>query len=325
MLAADGNQHLAERIREPDHQRADRRARDRADAAEHDNHEGKDQHLVAHAGIDRGERRDHDAAECGERDAGGEDEAIDALGADAERARHVAVLGRGAHDHADARPGDDDEHHRGDRQTKQADRDAVVLVGEIVGQLERAAQEFRRGDRMHVLAEQDLAHLVEHEDQPVAEQHLREMVAAVEPLDEQAFQREARHECDRDAAGERRQEAAGRQRQPVRHVGAEHIEGAVREVDDAEDAEHERQPARHEKEHEAVLDAVEQMNGEGRKVHGVFPARSARLSRLSLAPRSGERVASEASRVRGPGELSEGPLTRPAFGGSTSPRKNGER
>ena len=188
MLAADGDQHLAERVGEADQQRADRRARDRADAAEHDHHEREDQHLVAHAGIDGRERRDHDAAERRERDAGREHQPVDALGADAERARHVAVLGRGAHDHADAGLRDDEEHHGRDREAEQADREAIVLVGEIIGELERAAQEFRRRDRMHVLAEQDLAHLVEHEDQAVAEQHLRQMIAAVEPLDEQAFE-----------------------------------------------------------------------------------------------------------------------------------------
>ena len=56
---------------------------------------------------------------------------------------------------------------------------------------------------MNVLAEQDVAQLIEHQDEAVAQQHLREVVAAVEALDEQAFEREARHECDDDAADQR--------------------------------------------------------------------------------------------------------------------------
>ena len=70
MLATRGKKHLAKRIGKADQQRADRRARDRADAAEHDDDEGEDQHLVAHAGKDGRERRHDDAAERGERDAG---------------------------------------------------------------------------------------------------------------------------------------------------------------------------------------------------------------------------------------------------------------
>ena len=53
------------------------------------------------------------------------------------------------------------------------------------------------------LPNSDLAHLVEHEDQPVGEQYLRQVIAAVEPLDEHALQQEARDECDRDAADDR--------------------------------------------------------------------------------------------------------------------------
>ena len=68
---------------------------------------------------------------------------------------------------------------------------------------------------MHVLAEQDVADLVEHEDQPIGEQHLAEVIAAIEALDERAFEQQARDEGDRDAADERDEEAAGLERDPV--------------------------------------------------------------------------------------------------------------
>ncbi len=43
------------------------------------------------------------------------------------------------------------------------------------------------------------------------------------------------------------------------------------EIDDAEDAENERQPAGDKKEHKAVLNAIQQLNGEGQRIHHDCP------------------------------------------------------
>ena len=43
------------------------------------------------------------------------------------------------------------------------------------------------------------------------------------------------------------------------------------EVDDAEDAEHERQPARDEEQHEPVLHPVQELDGEADEVHSKTP------------------------------------------------------
>ncbi len=111
------------------------------------------------------------------------------------------------------------------------------------------------------------------------------MIAAVEALDEGAFERKADDEGDRHAAKQRDEEAAGLEREPVRHVSAEHVEGAVREIDHAKDAEDQRQPARDQEQHEAVLHAVEHLNGEGGEVHegSVVP-------RLAEREEGGERM-----------------------------------
>ena len=53
---------------------------------------------------------------------------------------------------------------------------------------------------MHVLAEQDVPQLVEHEDQAEAEEHLGEVVAPVEALHEDLLEEEPDDEGDRDAA-----------------------------------------------------------------------------------------------------------------------------
>ena len=96
------------------------------------------------------------------------------------------------------------------------------------------------------------------------------------------------------------EEAAGVGGDPVGEIGAEHVEGAVREVDDAEDAEDERQPARHQEQHQPVLHAVEQLDGEVRGPCGSLPwlhrrgslqARS-RDARLARPPVPASRIAS---------------------------------
>src|SRR5678816_1491967 len=69
---------LAEGVDEADQQRRDQRAGDRPDAADDDDDEADDQHARPHAGIDRRERRGDHAGERGERDAAGEDDAIQA-------------------------------------------------------------------------------------------------------------------------------------------------------------------------------------------------------------------------------------------------------
>ena len=128
----------------PISKRADGCAGDRADAAEHHHDEGQDQHAVAHAGKHRGDRRNDDAAERRQRDADREHVAVDLIELDAEHARHLAVLGAGAHDHADLGAGDDQEDHGGDDQAEHADRQPVDRIGQIVGELDRARQPSRR-------------------------------------------------------------------------------------------------------------------------------------------------------------------------------------
>src|SRR5262249_10972713 len=54
-------------------------------------------------------------------------------------------------------------------------------------------------------------------------------------------------------------------------VRADHVEAAVREVDDAHDPEDQRQSRRHEKQQQPVLQAVEALNQERRERHILQP------------------------------------------------------
>ena len=122
---------------------------------------------------------------------------------------------------------------------------------------------------MDVVAEEPALQLVEEEHQPVGEEHLGEMVAGVQAGDGETLDGEADEDHDGKADEDREQQAARSLRDPPRQVGAEHVEGAVREIEDAEDAEHQRQPAGDEEEQQAVFDAVDDLQGEERKAH--FP------------------------------------------------------
>ena len=56
-------------------------------------------------------------------------------------------------------------------------------------------------------------------------------------------------------------------RQRVREIRADHVEAAVREVDDAQDAEDQRQAARDEEQQQPVLQGVEALDQKDGKVH----------------------------------------------------------
>jgi hypothetical protein len=95
------------------------------------------------------------------------------------------------------------------------------------------------------------------------------VVPAVEAAHEHVLKQEPGREGQRRPAEHREREAARPGRDPVREIGAQHVEGAVREVDHAQDAEHERQPGRDQEQHEPVLHGVQELHGEGGEVHAL--------------------------------------------------------
>jgi hypothetical protein len=51
------------------------------------------------------------------------------------------------------------------------------------------------------------------------------------------------------------------------HVGTDHVEAAMRQVDDAHDAEDERKPTGNQEEQQPVLDSVQTLNKENDRIH----------------------------------------------------------
>src|SRR5579885_3302304 len=137
-------QRLAEIVGEADGERADGGAAEAAHAADDDDGKGQRQHLEIEAGIDAEKGAADDAAERGEEGAEREDEHRDAVGVDADAARHLRVVDGGAHRRAHAglfhrqpqRDADGDRHADHEdavqREVNAADHDAGAELGTSV-------------------------------------------------------------------------------------------------------------------------------------------------------------------------------------------------
>ena len=81
-----------ERQHLPEHQRAEERAPERAEPADHHHDERLDDDVDVHAGHDAAHRRDQRAAEAGEERAGHERQRVELSDVGAERGEHLAVV-----------------------------------------------------------------------------------------------------------------------------------------------------------------------------------------------------------------------------------------
>ena len=124
--------------------------------------------------------------------------------------------------------------------------------------------------------------LVEEQQQPERAEHVVEMVAAVERPDRDHLQRHADQQR-RDQRQQRTEhEAAGQRREGRGEIGADHVERAVRQIDQVHDAEDQRQAGRQQEQQHAELDAVEALFDQIK--HGRWPRRPAlRPSRSGLS------------------------------------------
>ena len=84
-----------------------------------------------------------------------------------------------------------------------------------------------------------------------------EVITPIEPAQRHHLDRHADHE--RGDEGEQRpgEEAAGQRREGGGEIGADHVERAVRQVDEIHDPEHQRQPGRKQEQQQPELQAVQ--------------------------------------------------------------------
>ena len=109
--------------------------------------------------------------------------------------------------------------------------------------------------------------LVEEQDQAERRQHLVEVIALVERAEDDDLERDADRDRRRRAAASpsRNEPVAAKRRR--RDIGADHVERAVRQVDHVHDAEDQRQPGRHQEQHDPELHPVQHLLDE----HGSWP------------------------------------------------------
>lgn len=108
-------------------------------------------------------------------------------------------------------------------------------------------------------AEQHDDDLVEHQNEREGRQHLVQMIAAVELADHQRLDGKAGEGSGAKGCGNAEPEAARLPCYPGARIGAHHVERPMGEVDHPHDAENQRQPGRQQKQHDAVLKAVQQL------------------------------------------------------------------
>ena len=216
---------------------------DRAHAADHHHHEGVADRGEIGGEIGRLARHLQRAAEAGERGAerehGGEQHGL----IDAERADHLAVLRRRPHQPAEARAREREmqrqQHHRADKNQEQ-----VVARQLAAEHFDRAAQARRARPEQVFRSPQPERGVVDDQHQREGGEQLEQFGRAINPPQQHDLDQRADDADDKrggDDAAPEAERAADMGGEGIGDVGPQHIEGPVRDIDDAGDAEDQRQ------------------------------------------------------------------------------------
>ena len=236
-----------------------------ADAAEHDDHEAVDDVGLAQIGAHIVDLAERHAGHARHARAERESHAVHLARPDAHGVRHRPVLRHRPHFEAEGRVADD-RHDRGQHgEREQDDPDAVVGERDSARELQGAAHPFRVADFPVGRPEDRADRLAEDEAHtPGGQQGFQR--PPVEPADDGPLQpraeRRGGEEGRRRRDGERQAEELRREgaEQFLDHeggVGADHHHLAMRHVDDAHDAECDRQPDRRQQEDRSQADPLE--------------------------------------------------------------------
>ena len=110
---------------------------------------------------------------------------------------------------------------------------------------------------MKIIADKKRARLLENKDQCESGEHLIQMFAFIEIAKQKTLQQRAKREAKDNANRQRQPERPRRLHHHEGDVGADHEKAAMREIDDSEHAENQRQPAGDQKQQQSVLHAVQ--------------------------------------------------------------------
>src|SRR5712691_5023238 len=242
---------------------------ERAEASDDHDHEGLDDDFRVHAGDDGPHGRDESAAEPAEKRGEHEHARVQGLDVDAEGAQGLAIQGRRADESPDARALEHVPEPERDGGAEQDDEE--VVVGNPRSEDAHGAREAGGAAHRFLLrAPDDLGDVAQDEDEGIREEELVQLLLAVETLEEEALD-DAAEEGDRRGRPQRGQpEGDGARPQPLHDliggVRAQHVEGAVSEVEHAKDAEDEREARRDEKEEHRRGEAAQRLREGEREV-----------------------------------------------------------
>ena len=246
------------------------RAADRAHAADHHDHECVADHDQVEPQIGRLARNLQGAAEAGQEGAEHEHDREQHRLVDAERAHHFAILGGGADQPSEAGLR---QHQVEQQQYDRAHGDQEQVVAREIApeDFDRAAQ-TRRPRPEQVLRSPDvLSHIVDDQDEREGGEQLeqlRRLIDAAQQQDlDQAAERRHHHARGDDAAPEA-EHAAHLEGDGRGEIEPQHVERAVGDIDDARDAEDQREAGAHEEQAGRRGEAVERLEQEGFETHG---------------------------------------------------------
>jgi hypothetical protein len=184
---------------------------------------------------------------------------------------HLAVLRRRAHQRAPARLAEQDEEQA---EHDRPDGDQEQLVGgEAVAEQDDEAPEPRRAGAELVLRAPDRERdVLDHQHYPEGGEELEQLRGLVDVPEDDDLDRDAQEPDPESGEGDAAPEAQGVGRaesvdERPGEVGAQHVEGAVREVHDPGDAEDDRQAGRDQEQGRGRGEAVQGL-GEDEVDHG---------------------------------------------------------
>ena len=245
-------------------------ARDRAHAAHDHHHEGGADGVQVHLQIGGLARQLQRAAQAGEQGAQREDRGEEPGLVDAQRGHHVAVLRGGAHQRAPARACQQQpqrpQHSRADHDEKQ------VVGGEAPAQDLHGAGQPRRARAQQLLRPPQAQHQVlEDQGQRKGGQQLKQLGRVIDAPQQQHLHQRPDQPHRHRRQQQRRPEPddpAQPLHQGVGDVDAHHVERTMRKVDDARDAEDQRQAGGHHEQGRRAGQAVEQLDEKAGEAHG---------------------------------------------------------
>ena len=223
-------------------------ARHAAQAADDRDHEGVGDHRQVEVETGRLARQLQRAAQPGQGGADEEHAGEELALVDAQRADHLAVLRRRAHQRAPARAGQRQPQAQ-QHQRRDDDQRQVVLRHTPAHDLDRA-REARRARADQLLGPPDRQRgVLDHQHDGEGGEQLEQFGGAIDAAQDADLEQRAQHSDDKarddDGAPEPERRAAEELHRRIGDVESQHVERAVREVDDARDAEDQRQAGGH--------------------------------------------------------------------------------